>query len=366
MKNTIGNSVALTLFGESHGEMIGAVLDGMASGIPVDEEYIKSRLALRRPNGKNSTGRIEGDEFKIVSGVFRGCTTGTPICILIPNTNVKSSDYEGVKRLARPGHADYTAYCKYHGAEDYRGGGHFSGRLTAPIVAAGAIAISALKAKGIYIGTHISRLGGISDRAFCDFREDIAALEDMPFGVLDKGQALEMEEAIQAAKTEGDSLGGVLETAVIGLPAGVGEPWFDSLESLISHSLFSIPAVKGVEFGAGFAMAEGKGSEMNDSFRMEEGRVISLSNNNGGINGGISNGMPLVVRCCIKPTPSIFKPQSTVDFINGTDETLVINGRHDPAIAHRARGVADAAVALALCDALAMRYGTDWLRSETI
>lgn len=366
MKNTFGASVSITLFGESHGEMIGAVLDGMAPGIPVDEEYIKSRLDLRRPVGKISTGRREADEFRIVSGVFGGCTTGTPICILIPNTNTKSVDYEGTRRLARPSHADYTAYMKYHGAEDYRGGGHFSGRLTAPIVAAGAIALGALKAKGIYIGTHIKRLAGIEDRAFDDIRADIASLEDMAFGVLDGEKAAEMQRAAFAAAEEGDSVGGVLETAVIGMPAGVGEPWFDSLEGLISHALFSIPAVKGVEFGKGFAIADDKGSTANDPFRMEKGRVVTATNNNGGINGGISNGMPIIVRSAIKPTPSIYKPQDTVDFVEGREEILVINGRHDPAIAHRARVVADGVIALTLCDALSMRYGTDWLRGDNI
>lgn len=366
MKNTFGTSVSVTLFGESHGEMIGAVLDGMAPGIPVDMEYIKSRLDLRRPVGRISTARREADELSIVSGVFGGYTTGTPICILIPNENTKSGDYEATRSLARPGHADYTAYQKYHGFEDYRGGGHFSGRLTAPVVAAGAIAAYALKGKGIYIGTHIKRLAGIDDRGFDNMAEDIRRLEDMPFGVLDEEKGKEMQNAILKAADEGDSVGGVLETAVIGMPTGVGEPWFDSLESSISHILFSIPAVKGVEFGSGFAIADQKGSTANDPFRMEKGKVVSLSNNNGGINGGISNGMPIVVRCAVKPTPSIYKPQSTVDFIGGSDETLVINGRHDPAIVHRARVVADAAVALALCDSLALRFGTDWLRGDGI
>lgn len=366
MKNTFGTSVSVTLFGESHGEMIGAVLDGMAPGIPVDMEYIKSRLDLRRPVGRISTARKEADEFSIVSGVFGGYTTGTPICILIPNQNTQSKDYAATRALARPGHADYTAYLKYHGFEDYRGGGHFSGRLTAPIVAAGAIAGSALKSKGIYIGTHIKRCAGIEDRDLADINDDIARLEDMPFGVLDAEKGAEMQAAILKAADEGDSVGGVLETVITGMPAGVGEPWFDSLESVLSHILFSIPAVKGVEFGKGFAMADERGSTANDPFRMENGKIKSATNNNGGINGGISNGMPIVVRCAVKPTPSIFKPQNTVNFMENKDETLLINGRHDPAIVHRARVVADAAVALALCDALAGRYGTDWLRGDNI
>lgn len=365
MKNTFGTSVSVTLFGESHGAYIGAVLDGLAAGIPVDAEYIKSRLSLRRPAGKISTARSEADEFTIVSGVFNGRTTGTPLCILIPNQNTKSADYAG-RRLARPSHADYSAYLKYHGFEDYRGGGHFSGRITAALVAVGAIAESALKGKGIYIGTHIKRLACINDREFEDFREDINALSDMPFGVLDEDKGEEMKKAILKAAEEGDSVGGILETAVVGMPGGVGEPWFDTLESQLAHILFSIPAVKGVEFGKGFAIADERGSTANDALGMEKGRVVSLSNNNGGINGGISNGMPIIVRTAIKPTPSIFKPQQTVDFTEGREETLVINGRHDPAIVHRARVVADAAVALGLCDALALRFGTDWLRGDSI
>lgn len=366
MKNTFGTSVTVTLFGESHGAQIGAVLDGMAPGIPVDVEYIKSRLDLRRPVGRISTARKEADNFTLCSGVFNGYTTGTPICILIPNENTQSKDYSATRSLARPGHADYTAYCKYHGFEDYRGGGHFSGRLTAPLVAAGAIALSALKSKGIYIGTHIKRCGGIEDRAFDDLRGDIAALEDMPFAVLDGEKGAEMQKAILSAAEEGDSVGGVLETAIIGMPAGVGEPWFDSLESVLAHMLFSIPAVKGVEFGLGFDVAGGKGSTVNDPFYMENGTVATKSNNNGGINGGISNGMPIIVRCAIKPTPSIFKPQQTVDFVKEQNATLCINGRHDPAIIHRARVVADSVTALALCDMLAQRYGTDYLRGDII
>lgn len=363
MKNTFGTSVLVTLFGESHGSQIGAIIDGLAPGITVNEEYIAKKLSLRRPAGRISTGRIESDRFRIVSGVFEGRTTGTPICILIPNENVNSRNYEDRRFLARPGHADYTAWVKYHGCEDYRGGGHFSGRLTAALTAAGAIAMSALEARGIRIGTHIARCAGLSDRGFDDIRADLEILEQRTFAVLDEDAGERMRAAIEAAADDGDSVGGVLETIVTGMPAGVGEPWFDTLEGVLSHALFSIPAVKGVEFGEGFAMADMRGSRSNDSFRMDGGTVVTATNHNGGINGGISNGMPLVFRCAVKPTSSIYREQETVHFRDGRDASLKLTGRHDPAIVHRARVVADAVTALTLCDLLAQRYGTDWLAS---
>ncbi len=364
MKNTFGNSVSVTIFGESHGSEIGVVLDGLAPGIQVKEDEIAEKLRLRRPSGSISTKRVEPDHFRIVSGVFNGATTGTPVCILIPNENTKSKDYSGTRSLARPGHADYTAYCKYHGFEDYRGGGHFSGRITAALVAAGAIALSALEGKGILIGTHIARCAGIPDRGFMDLQEDIRNLSGTGFAVLDNEAAGKMREAMEQAAKEGDSVGGILETAVTGLPAGIGEPWFDSLESVLSHALFSIPAVKGVEFGDGFALSDLRGSDANDCFAVQDGRITTRTNHNGGINGGISNGMPLLFRCAVKPTPSIYKEQDTADFFTQTEKKIVISGRHDPAIVHRARIVADCVTALVLCDVLAQRYGTDYLAGD--
>ena len=363
MKNVFGHNVSITLFGESHGAEIGAVIDGLAPGIKVDEEFISSQLSLRRPAGAISTARVEADKFRIVSGVFEGYTTGTPIAIIIPNENTKSKDYSKTKDLARPGHADYTAECKYHGYQDYRGGGHFSGRVTAAVVAAGAIAIDALRAKGIVIGTHIKSLSSVNDRDFDEntILADVDLLNSSEFAVLDESAEEKMRGEILKAKADGDSVGGVLETAIIGLPAGVGEPWFDSLESLISHAMFSIPAVKGVEFGDGFAMSQMRGSEANDEMRMENGKVVTSTNHNGGINGGISNGMPVVFRCAVKPTPSIFKTQNTVDMKKQENAQLSLEGRHDPAIVHRARVVVDSMTALTLCDILAGRYGTDWL-----
>lgn len=358
MKNTFGSSVTLTLFGESHGPEIGAVLDGLAPGIPVDEARIAHQLSLRRPVSRISTSRVEPDPFRIVSGVFEGKTTGTPLCILIPNTNTRSADYQ--KELPRPGHADYTAECKYHGFADYRGGGHFSGRLTAPLVAAGAILLSALEAKGICIGTHILQLENVRDRAFGELAEDISALRERVFPVLSSEAASSMQAAIEVAAGEGDSVGGILESAVIGLPEGVGEPWFDTVEGLLAHALFSIPAVKGVEFGAGFGFAAMRGSEANDPFCVREGRILTSTNHNGGVNGGITNGMPVLFRTAVKPTPSIFKEQTSVDLGTGKEATLLLRGRHDPAILHRARVVVDSIAALVLCDLLALRFGTDY------
>ncbi len=362
MKNTFGNSVAITLFGESHGEYIGAVIDGLAPGIEISKEYIDNMLALRRPNGEISTKRKEKDDFKLVSGVVNNRTTGTPLTILIPNEDVKSGDYLEMTTVARPSHADYTAQCKYHGFQDSRGGGHFSGRITAALVAAGAICKLALEKKGIYIGTHIKKCAGISDRDFNEISTDINSLNGKAFAVLDDANGQKMREAILTAAKDGDSVGGVLETAVIGMPAGVGEPWFDTVEGMLSHMMFSIPAVKGIEFGAGFAFSDMRGSKANDPFEICDGKVISKTNNNGGINGGITNGMPIVFRTAVKPTPTIFKPQNTVDFKNMTETVLEPKGRHDPAIVHRARVVQDAATAIVLSDALSMRFGTDWLK----
>ena len=361
MKNTFGQSISVTLFGESHGQEIGAVIDGIAPGIKINDEYIKNCLDLRRPYGKISTGRHELDKCRIVSGVFNGYTTGTPIAILIQNTNTRSADYSALKDTPRPGHADYTAECKYHGFQDYRGGGHFSGRITAPLVAAGAIIRSALLGKGIKIGTHISMLRGIADRAIEE--GDLDTLNNKLFPVLDESAEAEMVKTIEGAAAIGDSVGGVLETMVTGIPSGVGEPFFDSVEGQLSHILFSVPGIKGVEFGAGFGITDMLGSEANDPFTVQCGQVKTKTNNNGGINGGITNGMPIVFRCAVKPTPSIYKVQDTVSLSQMSDKKLAVEGRHDPAIIHRVRAVIDAVTAIAVADMLAARFGTDYLKS---
>ena len=364
MKNTYGNSITVTLFGESHGEQIGAVIDGLAPGMEIDLDFINHQLNLRKPHGRISTQRVEADEPKIVSGVFEGKTTGTPVCVLFENQNTKSKDYSKTKDLMRPGHADYTALQKYHGFADYRGGGHFSGRLTTPIVATGAILIKALQKKGIYIGSHIQKCGPIEYKKFMDFGAEIAKVNALTFPVLDENVADQMRQYIEQAAAEGDSVGGILETVVVGMPAGVGEPWFDTMESMLSHAMFSIPAVKGIEFGAGFGFADMKGSQANDAFVVEKGKVSTKTNHNGGINGGITNGMPISFRTVIKPTPSIYKTQETINAASMENTELQIEGRHDPAIIHRARVVVDSMVAIVLADMLALRFGTDWLSKE--
>ena len=369
MKNTFGHDLALTIFGESHGAAIGAVLDGMAAGVPVDEAFLAACMDKRRARGDGlSTARVEADAVKFLSGVVNGRTTGTAIALMIENQNTRSGDYAKTADLLRPGHADYTAYAKYHGYQDARGGGHFSGRVTAALVAGGAIVLGALNRAGIDIATHIGQCAGISDTPFA--LDDPAALAGQAEALLTKpeGFALlngEVEEpmkaAIRAAGAEGDSVGGVLETAILGLPAGVGEPYFDSLESEIAHLAFSIPAVKGIEFGSGFGFAGMRGSEANDAFRMQNGRIVTATNHNAGLNGGISNGMPVVFRTAVKPTPSIYKQQDTVDYIAKQNAELSIQGRHDPCIVPRAAIVQTCAAALAVGDLLTAKYGMAWM-----
>ncbi len=368
MKNSFGHNLTVTLFGESHGEAIGVVIDGLAAGIALDLDYIKQRMAQRQAKGRISTQRHEPDEIKIVSGWFEGHTTGTPLTILIENTNTRSKDYEKTRYRLRPSHADYTAFAKYDGFQDFRGGGHFSGRLTAPIVAAGAIAQQILEQKGIYIGSHMLRCHKESDQSFAQeenkLKEQIFALNAKDFPVLDDEKGQTMRTVIEAAANEGDSVGGIIETAVIGLPAGIGEPFFDSIESVLSHLLFSVPAVKGVQFGLGFDFADYYGSQANDAISFKDGKVVTKTNHNGGINGGISNGMPILFQCVIKPTASIFKEQETIDYQSKQPVKLQIQGRHDPAILHRARVVIDSVTALGLLDLLCEQQAANCMRKE--
>ena len=363
MKNTFGNAVKVTLFGESHGDAIGAVIDGLTPGIEIDYDFIDTQLNRRRSKSEVCTKRVEKDDYKIVSGVFNGHTTGTPLCILIPNIDTNSSDYQLFGTVARPGHADYTANCKYHGYQDYRGGGHFSGRITVALVAAGAILQSALEQKGIYIGTHIQKCAGICDRDFDNYVEDIKLLHKSQFAILNSEAKDSILSKTLEIKEANDSVGGIMETAIIGLPAGVGEPWFDNLESLISHAMFSIPAIKGVEFGLGFGCADAMGSQMNDEFFVENGEIYTKSNNNGGINGGISNGMPIIFKCAVKPTSSIARKQKTVNFVDMTETEIEIHGRHDATIIPRACVVAETLTAIVIADLLVGRYGTDYFLS---
>ena len=362
MKNTFGNAVSLTIFGESHGAAVGAVLDGLAAGLPVEQDYIALRMERRRARGDGlSTSRIEPDEVNFLSGVMNGHTTGTAIALTIANTTTRSGDYAKTADLLRPGHADYTAYAKYEGWQDARGGGHFSGRITAAAVAAGSLCERVLAERGIRVYTHIAKVAGIEDAPLSS-AAGLVCPEPQPghFALLDPGREAAMQAAIRAAGAEGDSVGGVLETIVTGLPAGVGEPWFDSVESELAHIAFAIPAVKGIEFGSGFAFADMKGSEANDAFRLQGGQIVTATNHNGGVNGGITNGMPLVFRTALKPTPSIYKTQQTVDYINKKEAELNIQGRHDPCIVARAAVVQNSLTAFALLDLLTQRYGTLW------
>ena len=369
MKNTFGSDLALTLFGESHGTAIGAVLDGMAAGVPVDEQLLMACMDKRRARGDGlSTARVEADTVRFLSGVVNGRTTGTSIALMIENQNTRSGDYAKTADLLRPGHADYTAYAKYHGFQDARGGGHFSGRLTAALVAGGSLVLGALHRAGIEIVTHIGQCAGIADTPFAlNAPDQLAAQAEAllnkaeGFALLDGTVEEPMKAAIRAAGAEGDSVGGVLETAVLGLPAGVGEPYFDSVESELAHLAFSIPAVKGIEFGSGFGFAGMRGSEANDAFRMQGDRVVTATNHNAGLNGGISNGMPVVFRTAVKPTPSIYKPQETVDYLAKKDAELSIQGRHDPCIVPRAAIVQTCAAALAVGDLLTAKYGMAWM-----
>lgn len=353
MKNSFGTNVSLTLFGESHGSQIGIVLDGLPAGFEIDEERILLDLEKRKAAGKLSTQRHEEDIPIFISGMFNGYTTGTPVTILFQNKDTRSGDYTKTKSRLRPGHADYTAYEKYNGFQDYRGGGHFSGRLTAPIVAAGSICRQILEQKNIKIGSHIEQLYNIKDENFSEdihrLEKEIDEMNEEMFAVLDHDVKEDMKEAILQAAQEGDSLGGILESAVIGLPAGIGEPFFDSVESILSHLLFSIPAVKGVSFGKGFGFANLKGSQSNDAFYYD-GKIKTRTNNNAGINGGITNGMPILIHTVIKPTPSIFKTQESVDYETKESVDLQIQGRHDPCILHRARIVVDSIIAFGILD----------------
>ena len=357
MKNTFGQSISLTVFGESHGAGVGVVLDGLCSGLDVNDASIKTALSRRAPSTSTDTARRERDAYQILSGVFNGKTTGTPICIFIPNENTDSKAYE--YGIARPSHADYAAFCKYGGYEDYRGGGHFSGRVTAGIVAVGAILKDALKRLGVTIGTHILECANVRDNEFYDIQNEVLSLEYAKFPVLNAEKEEEMIARIEEAKANLDSVGGITQTAIVGMPCGVGEPMFDSVEGLLSHALFAIGGIKGIEFGKGFAMSKMKGSQANDAFVIKDGKVATVTNNNGGINGGITNGMPVLFNCAIKPTPSIAARQYTVDFVNGKETEIEIKGRHDPAIVRRICPVINSVSALVVCDLLAGRYGTD-------
>lgn len=352
--NTIGRVCTLTIYGESHGASIGAVLDGLPAGFVVDWDEVRREMARRAP-GKSelATARHEADEFTVESGYVNGHTTGTPLMVRILNTDQHSADYRSMAALMRPGHGDYAGYVRYRGHNDVRGGGHFSGRITAPLVFAGAVAKQILKKRGITVGAHILCIGDDMDQPFPPLGmkgADLAALSQMEMPLLNPAMEAAMRAAILAVKEEGDSIGGLVECMAVGLPPGLGDPFFDSVESRLAHMLFSIPAVKGVDFGDGFALAASLGSEASDPMHWEGERVRLLANHNGGINGGITNGAPLLFRAAIKPTPSIALPQQTVNIRTGKDETITVEGRHDPCIVPRAVPVIEAAAAWTLLD----------------
>lgn len=356
MSGTWGNKIELSIFGESHGTAIGIVINGIEPGFEINMDEISVDMERRAPGrNKMSTQRKEGDKPKILSGIFEGKTTGAPISMIIENSDTRSKDYSKTKDLMRPGHADYTGYARYKGFNDYRGGGHFSGRITAPLVFAGALAKQILKQKGIKIGAHIGSVGKVKDYSFdrVNLSEDtLNDLLEKELPLLDNSKIEEVKSEIEKARNNGDSVGGTIETAIIGLQAGVGSPFFDSLESRIASLAFSVPAVKGIEFGLGFDMAEIHGSESNDEYYIEEGKIKAYSNNNGGVTGGISNGMPVVYKVAIKPTPSISIEQRTVNIKTLKNEKLVIEGRHDPCIVQRAVVVIEAIGAIAILDAM--------------
>lgn len=348
-----------TIFGESHGPAIGVVLEDVPSGLALDLEQVSFELSRRAP-GKSplSTPRKEADRPEILSGLFEGKTTGTPLCAVIRNGDQHSGDYAAIRTLARPGHADYTGHVRYKGFQDYRGGGHFSGRLTAPLVFAGAVAKQILAAHGIRVGAHISRIEQVKDTSFLDdgvtlSPELFQTLAAKDFPTLDDGQGRTMQEAILAARSEQDSVGGVIQCAVLGLEPGVGSPDLGrNVEGVIARHMFAVPAVKGIAFGAGFDCASMRGSRYNDTPYMDGARVKTRTNFNGGVNGGITNGMPVVFEVAVRPTPSISRPQETVDMAKGENAVIAVQGRHDPCVVHRAVPVIEAAAALAACELL--------------
>lgn len=352
MSSFFGQHLHLALFGQSHGEAIGITMDGFPAGMTIDMGRVQAEMQRRAPGHSNlTTPRREADAPEILSGVLNGRTTGQPICAIIRNTNTRSADYgEGVD-LLRPGHADYTGHVRYYGFEDWRGGGHFSGRLTAPIVFAGALCSQWLESQGVKIVSHIQRLGSIQDESLmANPVFDTSKLKQMVLPTLRPEIAQDMNQEILLASQKQDSVGGVIECMITGLPAGLGAPFFDSVEGVLSHLLFAIPAVKGVEFGEGFGFAELRGSQANDPFSLENGQIVTTANHSGGVQGGITNGMPVIFRCVVRATPSIGQCQETVSLSRKQREELFIHGRHDPCILPRAVPVVEAVAAIGMME----------------
>ena len=360
MSGTWGKNIRYSIFGESHGNGIGIIIDGLPAGIKLDFDFIQKEMARRAPGSTNlGTPRKEADIPEIMSGYFNEHTTGTPLCAVIRNTNTQSKDYSNLKDAVRPGHADYSGRIKYGNFNDHRGGGHFSARVTAGIVFAGAIAKQILMQKNIDIVSHVYSIHNIVDVKFDKTAIDKSLVEDLKsqaFPVISKDKSELMQQAILKAKEEENSVGGIIECAILNMPAGIGEPFFDSLESTLSHLLFSVPAVKALEFGEGFDIASMKGSEANDAYYYDNGVVKTHTNNNGGILGGISNGMPIVFRCAMKPTASISIEQDSINMETCENVKLTVKGRHDPCIVPRALPVIESVSAMAVLEHMITRF----------
>lgn len=354
MSGMWGSKIKLSIFGESHGDAIGITIDGLPAGFSIDMDKIMMEMARRAP-GKSSlsTPRKESDIPEILSGYFEGKTTGTPLCAIIRNSNTKSKDYSKLKDVMRPGHADYTGAVRYKGFNDYRGGGHFSGRITAPLVFAGAICKQILEVKGIIVSAHINSIGKIKDCSFLesDISDELLnSFKEKELPLINTKLEDEMRQEILSARSSGDSIGGTIECAILGVSPGIGDPFFDSVESTLAHLMFSVPAVKGIEFGKGFDISKMRGSEANDEYYLENGNIKTKTNNNGGILGGITNGMPIIFNVAIKPTASIFNEQNTVNIVTMEETTLCIEGRHDPCIVQRALPVIEAVAAIGITE----------------
>ena len=352
MSSTLGDKIKISVFGESHGNGIGVVVDGLPAGVKIDLDKVLAQMARRAPGkDKTATPRKESDLPRILSGMLDDTLTGAPLCAVIENTNTRSGDYGNLLSCPRPGHSDYTAFVKYGGANDIRGGGHFSGRLTAPIVFAGAVCRQILEQKGIKIAAHISSIGKVSDKSFDPVNienELIDRLNLSSFALIDQSAEDKMREVVESARMSLDSVGGTIECVVTGIDAGFGDPMFDGVEGVIAKAVFGVPAIKGIEFGKGFELSQMRGSESNDPFEYKEGKVVTSTNNCGGILGGITNGMPIIFKAAVKPTPSISQKQQTVDLQTKQNAELEIKGRHDPCIVPRAVPVIEAVTAIAI------------------
>lgn len=352
MSSTYGDKIKVSVFGESHGNGIGVVIDGLPAGVKIDMDRVLVQMARRAPGkDKTATPRLEKDFPNVLSGMLDNTLTGAPLCAVIENTNTRSGDYSNLLSCPRPGHSDYAAFVKYNGANDIRGGGHFSGRITAPIVFAGAVCRQILEQKGIKIAAHIASIGNVTDEYFNPVEiEDslIKKLNLSAFALIDDSAEQKMRDEVEKARTSLDSVGGTIECAVTGIEAGIGDPMFDGVEGVIAKAVFGVPAIKGIEFGKGFELAKMRGSQSNDPFRYKDGKVVTETNNMGGILGGITNGMPVIFRAAVKPTPSISQKQKTVDLQKKENAELEIHGRHDPCIVPRAVPVIEAVTAIAI------------------